>query len=159
MNKQTSQYLPPNQMTEAAYAASRQLWLAGLGAAVVTRDWVQHEAGPTFKKLVREGTAIESRAIRYVGDKLETSVTRANGVWKQGRRKVESKVKQAAVGAVALAQQVLPRSLPKIELPLRSAKPKAPARRVTRAKKTVRAGKAKVARKVRKTVKAAPKRG
>ena len=50
--------------------ASRQVWLAGLGAAVVTRDWAQNEAGDVFRSLVKEGTAVESKTIRMVGDRL-----------------------------------------------------------------------------------------
>jgi hypothetical protein len=81
---------------EAAVNASRQVWLASLGAAVVTRDWVQTEAGSTFKALVREGSVVESQAVRFVGNRLETSISMANTVWKETRRTVESTVKQAA---------------------------------------------------------------
>ena len=90
--------LQPNRISEAAIHASRQMWLASLGAAVVTRDWVQTEAGGVFKTLVKEGTVIESRAIRFVGDRIETSVSFANSVWKETRKTVESTVKQAAEG-------------------------------------------------------------
>src|SRR4051812_36273060 len=31
----------PNELSHAAVIASRQMWLAGLGAAVVSRDWIQ----------------------------------------------------------------------------------------------------------------------
>jgi hypothetical protein len=119
-------HLQPNRLSEAAMAASRQMWLASLGAAVVTRDWVQTEAGDVFKTLVKEGTVVESRAIRFVGDRIETSVSMANTVWKETRRTVESTVKQAADTAVSFAQQVLPRSLPKFELPLAPKAAKAP---------------------------------
>ncbi len=132
MLKQSTANFHPYQLGEAARAASRQMWLASLGATVVTRDWVQGEASQVFKALVKQGTVVESRAIRFVGDRIETSLTRANVAWKHTRRTVESTVKQAATTAVNLAQQVLPRSLPAIELPksmTRSAKPAAPARR------------------------------
>jgi hypothetical protein len=111
-------HLQPTRLSEAAMLTSRQVWLASLGAAVVTRDWVQTEAGDMFKTLVKEGTVVESRAIRFVGDRIESSVSIANTVWKETRRTVESTVKQAADTAVSIAQQVLPRSLPKFELPL-----------------------------------------
>ena len=39
MPKQTVQTLNPARVADAAIAASRQVWLAGLGAAMVTRDW------------------------------------------------------------------------------------------------------------------------
>ena len=137
--------LQPNRISDAAMVASRQVWLASLGAAVVTRDWVQTEAGDVFKTLVKEGTVVESRAIRYVGNRIESSFTRANTVWKHTRRTVESTVKQAAVTAVNIAQQVLP----KFELPL-AAKAKKPA-----AKPAKRA--AKVAKKAKRAVKSATK--
>ena len=110
--------LQPNRIGEAAIAASRQVWLASLGAAVVTRDWVQTEAGGAFKALVKEGSVVESQAFRFVGDRLETSISMANTAWKETRRTVESTVKQAADAAVSFAQQVLPRSLPAFELPM-----------------------------------------
>ena len=113
----TNLNLQPNRLGEAAIAASRQMWLASLGAAVVTRDWVKGEAGDMFKTLVKEGTVVESRAFRFVGDRIETSVSIANTVWKETRKTVESTVKQAADTAVGIAQQVLPKSLPKFELP------------------------------------------
>jgi hypothetical protein len=120
---------------EAALAAPRQVWLAGLGAAVVTRDWVQKEAGPAFKSLVKQGTTVESRAIRFVGDRIESSMARANTLWRHGRSTLESAVKGAAEQAVAIAQHAVPKSLPKLELPF--AKPTAtraaPARRAKKA--------------------------
>jgi hypothetical protein len=144
----------PNRLSEAAMLASRQMWLASLGAAVVTRDWVQTEAGDVFKTLVKEGTVVESRAIRFVGDRIENSVSVANTVWKQTRRTVESTVKQAADTAVSIAQQVLPKSLPSFELPL-AKKARRPAAKP--AKKAVKRT-AKVARKAKRTVKATTKR-
>jgi Poly(hydroxyalcanoate) granule associated protein (phasin) len=151
MLKSTTISFQPRQISESMFAVSRQVWLAGLGAAVVTREWVQKEAGPTMKSLVREGTVVESRAIQFVGDQIEASMNRANSVWMQTRRTVESTVKQAAETSVALAQQVLPKSLPRIALPsvAKSRKPKAkratkavPARKVRVAKKAKRGGKA-----------------
>jgi poly(hydroxyalkanoate) granule associated protein phasin len=153
MLRQSTANSYPYQLGEAARAASRQVWLAGLGATVVTRDWVQGEASHVFKTLVKQGAAVESRAIRFVGDQIETSVTRANVAWKHTRRTVESTVKRAATTAVNLAQQVLPRSLPKIELPKsisRSAKPAAPARR---AKKQSNVRVVKAAKAVKRTTK------
>jgi hypothetical protein len=102
----------PAELSGAALAASRQVWLAGLGAAVVSRDWLQSEAGNTFRSLVREGTVVESRAIRFVGDQLETGVTRANHVWRRTRATVQARVRQAADSAVLFVTDVLPRRLP-----------------------------------------------
>ena len=138
----------PNRLGEAAMIASRQMWLASLGAAVVTRDWVQTEAGNRFKALVREGSVVESQAVRFVGDRLETSISMANTVWKETRRTVESTVKQAADAAVNFAQQVLPRSLPAFELPIVPKRRKPVARTAKPAKRVIKARtKAKRARK------------
>ena len=147
MLKTTAISLQPRQISESMLAVSRQVWLASLGAAVVTREWAQKEASKTLDTLVREGTVVESRAIRFVGDQLEASMSRANGVWKQTRQTVESTIRQAAETTVALAQQVLPKSLPMIAAPgfakaikpvAKRAKKAAPARKVNVAKKTRR---------------------
>jgi hypothetical protein len=145
--------LQSNRLGEAAIATSRQVWLASLGAAVVTRDWVQSEAGDMFKTLIKEGAVVESQAVRYVGDRLETSFSAANSVWKETRRTVESTVKQAADAAVSFAQQVLPRSLPAFELPMAPKARKPAANSPKRAKRTV-----KIARKAKRTGRAATKR-
>jgi hypothetical protein len=150
--------LQPNRVGEAAINASRQVWLASLGAAVVTRDWVQTEAGDRFKALVREGSVVESQAVRFVGDRLETSISMANTVWKETRRTVESTVKQAADAAVNFAQQVLPRSLPAFELPMMPKRRKTVTRTAKRAKHAVKAA-GKGARKTKRTGKSATKRG
>jgi hypothetical protein len=147
----TSSALNSNRLGDAALLASRKVWLASLGAAVVTRDWVQTEAGGVFKTLVKEGSVVESQAVRFVGDRIETSFSMANAVWKETRRTVESTVKQAADAAVTFAQQVLPRTLPKFELPM---KPKARKTAVKAPKRAKRAVKA-----VRKGKRAATKRG
>jgi hypothetical protein len=156
MLKQTTPNFHPFQFGEEALAASRQVWLASLGAASVTRDWVQTEAAKTFKSLVKEGTVVESRAVTFVGDQIEVSMTRANRLWKQTRTTVESTVKQAADAAVTLANNALPKSLPKIELPgiAKPSKAKKSAAKVARAKKAVRKSPAKVAKKAKRTVKA-----
>jgi len=149
----TTLALQPNRIGEAAIAASRQVWLASLGAAVVTRDWMQTEARGAFKALVKEGSVVESQAVRLVGDRLETSISIANTAWKETRRTVESTVKQAADAAVSFAQQVLPRSLPALTLPTapkrrKAAKAAKPAKRAT-----------KIARKAKGGRKSATKRG
>lgn len=149
---------------DAVLAASRQVWLASLGAAVVSREWAQTEAGNVFRTLVKEGTAVESKAIRMVGDGLEVSFTRANAVWKQTRSTVESTVRQLADTAVTLAQKRIPRSLPKVRLPaMLNTAPKAKAGRAAKkaATGTSRAVKTRTARAVKRakrTTRAATKR-
>lgn len=134
----------PFQVGEDALAASRKVWLAGLGAAAVTTDWVHTEATRTFKTLVKEGTVVESRAVSFVGDRIETSMNQANRVWKRTRSTVESTVRQAADVAVGIANSALPKSLPRIELPgaAKPARSKKSTAKVVRAKKVVRARKA-----------------
>jgi Poly(hydroxyalcanoate) granule associated protein (phasin) len=121
-----------NPVGDAVINASRQVWLAGLGAAVVTREWAQSEAGSVFRTLVKEGTAVESRTIRLVGDRIEGSFAMANSIWKQARSSVQATVKQAADTAVTLVQTNLPKALPKVKLPamLVADAPKARKRRV-----------------------------
>jgi hypothetical protein len=134
--------------------ASRQMWLAGLGAAVVTRDWAEKEAGNVFRTLIREGSAVESRAIRFVGDRVESSVVRANVLWKKTRATVETTVRAYADTAVSIVRQTLPRSLPKVEF--------APARKAVSAKagraKTAKGRTARAVKRARRSVKSAAKR-
>jgi pyruvate/2-oxoglutarate dehydrogenase complex dihydrolipoamide acyltransferase (E2) component len=149
--KQTSMHFQPAHLSEAAVNASRQMWLASLGAAVVTRDWVQNEAGTVLKTLVKEGTAVESRAIRFVGDQVEHSVSRANTLWRRTRHTVETTVRAYADTAVTIVRETLPNSLPKIDLPIMK-KAEARAKRaaaVKRARKVAKAP-AKAKRVVRK---------
>ena len=61
------------------------MWLAGLGAAAVTRDWARTEAGKTFRTLVKEGSAVETKAIRDLSKRVETSVATATSLWRQTR--------------------------------------------------------------------------
>jgi len=148
-----------NPVSDAVMNASRQVWLASLGAAVVTRDWAQSEAGNAFRALVKEGTAVESRTIRLVGDRIEGSFAVANSFWKQAATTVRATVKQAADTAVTLVQNNLPKSLPKVKLPamLATAKPSTRAKRTTRATKPkTRATKA--VKRAKRTVKKATKK-
>jgi hypothetical protein len=85
------------------------VWLAGLGAAVVTRDWAQSEAGNVFRALVKEGTLVESRTIRIVGDRLESTLGAANTMWNRAR----IAVRNTAGSAVTLVQS----NLPNVKLP------------------------------------------
>jgi hypothetical protein len=155
MQKQMTAGFNSYPFGEAALAASRKIWLAGLGATVVTRDWVESEGGQMFRTLVKQGTAVESRAIRYLGDRLDTSFTQANAMWTKTRSTVEATVKQAATSMVDYAQQVMPKSLPKIGLPkafASASKTKAPAKRT---RKTAKVRTARVTKKAKRTTKRA----
>lgn len=138
-------------MSDVVFNASRQVWLAGLGAAVVTREWAEREAGTVFKNLVREGTVVESRAFRFVGDRLDTSLTQANTLWKQARRTVTTTMKNYADTATALVRETLPASLPNVpgkraarpakqSVAKRTRKTSAPRKVTKRARRTVKAG-------------------
>jgi hypothetical protein len=155
MQRQSTMSFNPYQLGENALAAPRQMWLASLGAAALTSDWVQGEARKTFKSLVKEGTVVETRAVTFVSGRIEDSMTRANGMWRQTRATVESGVRQAAETAVALAQKAIPRNLPKIEMPLMG---KPAAKRAAKAAKTVKARAVKGAKKAKRAVKKAVKR-
>ena len=140
--------------------ASRQFWLAGLGAAVVTRDWAEKEGGVVFRNLVREGTVIESRAIRFVGDRLENKFSQANTMWKRTRRNVTTTVKAYADTATTLVRETLPASLPKLAMPVSvkvEAKPAAK-RKVARAKRAVTTRANAATKRAKRTVRSA-KRG
>ena len=155
MQKQMTYGFRSSPLGDAALVASRKLWLAGLGATVVTRDWLESEGGHMFRTLVKQGTLVESRAIRFVGDRVGTSFTQANTMWRKTRRTVEATVKGAASSMVDYAQQVLPKSLPKLELPKAFApiaKAKAPAKR---ARKTAKTRVVRAAKKAKRTTKRA----
>jgi len=140
-----------NPVGEAVFATSRQIWLASLGAAAVSRDWAKSEATEAFLALVKEGTSVESRAIRLLDNRIEASLGIANSVWRQARAGVRTTVRDVAGGAITLVRDNLPRSLPKISIPSR----------VTVRAKSVNANRAKPARTVRaaKTIKATSSAG
>jgi len=132
--------------SDAVRNASRKVWLASLGAAVVTREWAQAEAPKVIRSLVKEGTLVESRTIRIVGDRLEGTFTRANTMW----RRAQSTVRQAAGNAITLVQS----NLPNVKLPAMFAPAAKPAPAKKRAVKATRATKPRTA----KTAKQAPRR-
>jgi hypothetical protein len=128
---------------EAILAASRQVWLASLGAAVVTREWAQNEAGALFRTLVKEGTAVESRTFRRVGDRVDRPIPLANELWRTARSTVTTSVKQAADTATTLVRETLPARLPKVALPAMFRAPKAAKRRTVKARAVRKAATAK----------------
>ena len=74
-----------NALAESALFASRQAWLAGLGAVSISREWARHEAGNTFRALVRKGSAVEKNAIEVIGGRVESSVATATSLWRVAR--------------------------------------------------------------------------
>jgi len=140
-----------NQVGGTVFSASRQVWLASLGAAVVTREWAEREAGNVIRTLIKEGTAVESRAFRLVGDQVESSVTRANVLWRKTRSTVETTVRTYADTAVTLVRKTLPKTLPRIEMPVVL---QAPSAKPARARRTVKARTTKTVKRAKRVVKA-----
>lgn len=133
-------------VSDTVIALSRQVWLAGLGAAAMTRGWAERDGTRFFRTLVREGSEVESKAARVLGDRLENSIAQANTLWKHARRTVTGTVKAAAEGASTIVRETLPTSLPGVAAAKTARKPrtakgrarKATAAGATRAKATKR---------------------
>jgi hypothetical protein len=114
MQKQTMNDMNASRLADAAFAASRQVWLAGLGAAAVTRQWAKHDAGNTLRALIKEGSAVETQAIRVLGSGVETSLATASSIWNRTRDQVRATVTALADTAVAV--------LPKMKAPAKASK-------------------------------------
>jgi len=92
--------------TPAVLAAPRQFWLATLGAAAVTREWAEKEAGTVFRALVKEGSVVETHAMRVVGRRIETSMARATALARDARTGVRVSVESIAKIAARLRARV-----------------------------------------------------
>ena len=112
MQKQTMNDMNASRLADAAFAASRQVWLAGLGAAAVTRQWAKNDAGNTLRALIKEGSAVETQAIRVLGSGVETSLATASSIWIRTREQVRATVTALADTAVA--------ALPKLKAPVKA---------------------------------------
>ena len=151
MSKQVSfnrSSISANALAETALAASRQAWLAGLGAAAISREWARHEAGNTFRALVKHGSTVERNAIRMIGDRVETSISTAASLWRDARRSVLATASGIAETAAAALPQIrmpafsanAPVARPRKAAKKRGAKVRA-AKTVRRAKRAVRKSK------------------
>jgi len=98
---------------ERVVAAYRQAWLAGLGAAALTRDWLDTGAAPMLRTLVMEGTLVEAQAMRVVGARVESTYTLAGSAWRRARR--------GARAAIRVARARVPGALGQLPLPSRVA--------------------------------------
>jgi len=105
MLKATAGNFNAARVTDAALAASRQVWLAGLGAARVTRQWTANDAGQVFRSLVREGEVMEGRALRVIGKRFDDSLALATVAWNRARYGAVATVS----GLVDAAAATLPR--------------------------------------------------
>jgi len=103
-----------SRLADAAFAASRQVWLAGLGAAAVTRQWAKNDAGNTLRSLIKEGSAVETQAIRVLGSGVETSLATASSIWNRTRQQVRATVTAVADTAIA--------ALPNMKVPVKATK-------------------------------------
>ena len=101
MQKQTMNDMNASRLADAAFAASRQVWLAGLGAAAVARHWAKNDAGDALRALVKEGSVVETQAIRVLGSGVETSLATASSLWNRTREQVRATVTALADTAVA----------------------------------------------------------
>ena len=120
MLKQTAQTLNPTRVADAAIAASRQVWLAGLGAAIVTRDWARNDAGHVFRSLVKEGSTVETRVLRAFNRELSSSIAVATNVFNKARHTALTTVH----GLVDTAMTALPKLKAPVAAPRVAAKPK-----------------------------------
>jgi len=143
MYKQTMNDMNASRLADAAFAASRQVRLAGLGAAAVTRQWARNDAGNTLRALVKEGSAVETQAIRVLGNGVETSLATASSIWNRTRDQVRATVTALADTAVA--------ALPKMKVPVKATR-KAPVAKTRKAAKSPASRRAKpAARRVKHT--------
>jgi hypothetical protein len=101
MLKQAAVNINANRVADAALAASRQVWLAGLGAAVVTREWARNDAGHMFRTLVKEGSTVESRTLRVIGRRIESSIALATTAWNRARDTARTTVSDLVETAAA----------------------------------------------------------
>jgi hypothetical protein len=142
MLKQAAANLNATRVADAALAASRQVWLAGLGAATVSRQWARNDAGHVFRTLVKEGAVMETRALRVIGKQIDTSLAVATSTWNKARHTALSTVN----GLVDTAAAALPRlKAPVVALRNKAVKPRKTAsrakpRKVRRAKRSARKG-------------------
>jgi Poly(hydroxyalcanoate) granule associated protein (phasin) len=129
---------------ENVLAASRQVWLATLGAASVTREWAGKEAGPVFRTLVAEGANVESKLMRRVGRRLEANISRGSALLRHARRGIETSAQMVANAAASLARRTMPRvrvavTADSVAISAQAPRGKAPvkaAKRATQARKT-----------------------
>jgi hypothetical protein len=128
---------------EAVFATYRKAWLAGLGAAAMTRDWLDSGAAPMLRALVREGTLVEAKAMRAVESRVESSYALAEGAWHIARRQAGAMIREARTALPGmLATLPLPATIARIATPYvaQGAKPvrarkstrKTPAKRIAR---------------------------
>jgi hypothetical protein len=138
MQKQTMNDMNASRLADAAFAASRQVWLAGLGAAAVTRHWAKNDAGKALRALIKEGSAVETQAIRVLGSGVETSLATANSIWNRTRKQVRATVTSLADSAVAVLPQLKASAKVSRRVPVAKSRKAAKSRVSTRANHVAR---------------------
>ena len=118
------------RMTDVALSAPRQVWLAGLGAATVTRQWAANDAVPMFRSLIREGEVVEGRARRLIGKQVGNSIALAAAAWNTARDTARITVN----GFVD--------ALPKLRAAAKASAPKTARRSPAKARKSRKSGRA-----------------
>jgi len=129
MLKQTAERFNAGRFAGVAIAASRQVWLAGLGAAIVTRDWARNDAGHVFRALVKEGASVESHAKRVIGKQIDMSIAVASDIATKASKTALTTVNGLVDTAVSALPQIKTYVATK---PIASAKPKSMKRRAAR---------------------------
>jgi len=129
MVKQIAGNVASGRYADAAFAVPRQVWLAGLGAAVVTRDWARNEAGQAFRALVREGSTVESRAMRVIGTQINASIAMTRHALNKSRNTTLATVNGLVDSAVAMLPRLRVAVAAKAKAPVKA---KAAQRRVAR---------------------------
>jgi len=128
------------RVADAALAASRQVWLAGLGAATVTRQWAANDAGAVFRSLVKEGEVVESRTRRVIGKQVGNSMALATSAWNTARHIALTTV-NGLVDAAAATFPALRASSARSAVPAKSRRRSpAKARKTRAAKRSARRG-------------------
>jgi hypothetical protein len=108
MLKQAAEKIDAGRFADTAFAASRQVWLAGLGAAGVARDWAREDAGTVFRALVKEGSTVEKRMAGVIGKQIDMSISVATSALTRARQTALTAVNGLVDTAVA--------SLPKLKV-------------------------------------------
>jgi hypothetical protein len=146
MSKQASfnrSVISANALAESALFASRQAWLAGLGAASISREWARHEAGNTFRALVRKGSAVEKNAIQSIGGRVESSVATAASLWRVAR--------VTALAAANRVAETAASALPNVRIPAFAVSAAVPTPRKHAKSRTVKARASRTVRSVKRT--------
>jgi poly(hydroxyalkanoate) granule-associated protein len=108
MLKQVAEKIDAGRFADTAFAKSRQVWLAGLGAAGVAREWARDDAGHVFRALVKEGSTVEKRMANVISKQIDMSISVATTALTRARETAMTAVNGLVQTAVA--------SMPKVKV-------------------------------------------